>query len=292
MTSDAQIHNNYSELKRVPKLNQKDCATKWNAFLLTLSFILGAETFISACLLHGLFQDISKAQEEVKYGEYPVECLYKFLDSNTQTHHQIDLQTCDLLIQELGNGAHRRLQWDIKNTIFESLAECNISQEYLPAIHVGAETELRQFNHLPTGDGANKMTSAHRLQWNNIDGQVTEDGLMRLTPDGETVVPQDGLYFVYSQVYFQLTPSRPPGRNFSFFQTIYKRTTTHSQPIPLAKARERLCLNPTFNTQLFSSHQGALFHLHKGDKLSLSVWDMSAVRLLQDSTYFGAFMVK
>ncbi|MCI5149823.1 MAG: hypothetical protein D3916_10640, partial [Candidatus Electrothrix sp. MAN1_4] len=82
------------------------------------------------------------------------------------------------------------------------------------------------YNILPpcfvAGDGANKMTSAHRLQWNNIDGQVTEDGLMRLTPDGETVVSQDGLYFVYSQVYFQLTPSRPPGRNFSFFpQSLY-----------------------------------------------------------------------
>ncbi|KAG5284374.1 hypothetical protein AALO_G00026000 [Alosa alosa] len=289
MTSDAQIHNNDKISKHITKQNQKDCATKWNVFLLTLSFILGAETFISARLLHGLFEDILKAQDEVKYGEYPVECLYKFLDINIQTYHQIDLETCDLLIHEFGHGAQRWLQWDIKNVIFESMDECNISQKYLPAIHVGAETELRQLNHLP-GDGANERTSTHRLRWNNIEEQVTEDGLMRVSPDGEIIVPQDGLYFVYSQVYFQMIPSQPPGGNF--FQTIYKRTTTHSQPIPLAKAREVPSLDPTFNTQLFSSHQGALFQLHKGDKLFLSVWDMNAVRFLPDSTYFGAFMVK
>ncbi|KAL2094193.1 hypothetical protein ACEWY4_008912 [Coilia grayii] len=292
MTSNAETHANCSELTYVNKQNEKNFATKWNVLLLTLSLILGAETLMSVCLLHGLFREITKTQEEIKFGKYPVDCLHRFLDSNIQTHNQIDLQTCDFLMQELQNRGHRRLKWDIKNTIFESLTDCNVSQEYLPACHVGAETELHQLEHLQTGNCSDWTTSSHRLRWNNVDGQVIEDGLMHLTPDGEIVVPKDGLYFVYSQVYFQLTPSQPPGRNLNFFQTIYKRTSACSQPVPISKAREGPCLDPTFNTQLFSSHQGALFHLRKGDKLTLSVWDMSAVRLLQDSTYFGAFMVK
>lgn len=134
--------------------------------------------------------------------------------------------------------------------------------------------------------------STHPLRWNSIDGQVTEDGLMRVMPDGEIIVPQDGLYFVYAQVYFQMISSQPATGKLIFFQTIYKRTTTHTKPVPLAKARESPCLDVTLNTQLFSSHQGALFNLHKGDRLFLSVRGMSAVSFLQDSTYFGAFMVK
>lgn len=61
MITDTHIQNNdNNKSKHITKQNKQDCATKWNVLLLTLSLILGAETFISARLLHGLFQDITK----------------------------------------------------------------------------------------------------------------------------------------------------------------------------------------------------------------------------------------
>lgn len=60
MIADSHIQNNDKKSKQITKQNKQDCATKWNVLLLVLSLILGAETFISARLLHGLFQDITK----------------------------------------------------------------------------------------------------------------------------------------------------------------------------------------------------------------------------------------
>ncbi len=110
---------------------------------------------------------------------------------------------------------------------------------------------------------------------------------MRLSADGEIVAPQDGIYFVFSQVHFEAQL----GRSMHFTQYLYKRSASYPRPVMLAKSVVTSCVSANASVQLYSSHQGALFRLEKGDRLSVYVLDISAVRFPQEATYFGAFMI-
>lgn len=134
---------------------------------------------------------------------------------------------------------------------------------------------------------ADETPALDRIQWDNMNGQFCQEGLMRLSPDGEIAVPQDGIYFVYSQVNFETQL----GQSMHYTQYLYKRTASYPRPVMLAKAVLTPCVSLRSGVQLYSNHQGALFRLQKGDRLSLYVLDMSAVRFSQESTYFGAFMI-
>lgn len=111
---------------------------------------------------------------------------------------------------------------------------------------------------------------------------------MRLSPDGEIVVPKDGIYFVYSQVYFESAHSGPEPQ---FTQYLFRQTALHPEPAMLAKAAASPCPKTGSSVEPFSSHQGALFYLEKGDRVSLYVLNMGAVLFPPESTYFGAFMI-
>lgn len=134
---------------------------------------------------------------------------------------------------------------------------------------------------------ADETPALDRIQWDNMNGQFIQEGLMRLSPEGEIAVPHDGIYFVFSQVNFETQL----GQNMHFTQYLYKRTASYPRPVMLAKAVVTPCVSVRSDVQLYSNHQGALFRLEKGDRLSLYVLNISAVRFLQESTYFGAFMI-
>lgn len=110
---------------------------------------------------------------------------------------------------------------------------------------------------------------------------------MRLSPSGEIEVPRDGIYFVFSQVNFETHI----GMGLHFTQYLYKRTASYPRPVMLAKAVVTPCMSGRPGVELYSSHQGALFRLEKGDGLSLYASTISAVRFSQEATYFGAFMI-
>lgn len=110
---------------------------------------------------------------------------------------------------------------------------------------------------------------------------------MRLSPSGEIAVPQDGIYFVFAQVHFETHI----GNGLHFVQYLYKRTASYSLPVMLAKAVVTPCMSGSPGVQLYSSHQGALFRLEKGDRLSLYVSNISALSFHLEATYFGAFMI-
>ena len=142
-------------------------------------------------------------------------------------------------------------------------------------------------------DGENNIRrTMDNLRWNNINGLAIQQGMMGYSTDGEIVVHHEGLYFIYSQVYFQLLPSIQEKHSQPFLQYIYRKTESYQEPILLSKAVMTKCWDATPDLQLFSSHQGALFHLQQGDKLYLQVTNIETVTLQDDSTFFGAFMIR
>ncbi|XP_058631492.1 tumor necrosis factor (ligand) superfamily, member 10 like 4 isoform X2 [Onychostoma macrolepis] len=244
-----------SNLQNSPNYSQLDENTSENkttkgqyVLFLILTLILSTETFITAFLLYDFSEDIHRTRETGKDGGYPIHCLSTDLTQQTNQ------------------------------------AELNVTEIFKPAVHVGAKQELKQYQRLQENDG---IPALDRIQWDNINGQFSQEGLMRLSPDGEIVVPQDGIYFVFSQVNFETQL----GQSMHFTQYFYKRSASYPQPVMLAKSVVTPCMSANSSVQLYSSHQGALFRLEKGDRLSLYVLDISAVRFPQEATYFGAFMI-
>ncbi|XP_073697143.1 tumor necrosis factor (ligand) superfamily, member 10 like 4 [Garra rufa] len=279
MTSNLQVSPSYSQLDENPSENKY--AKGQYIFFLILTLILSTETFITAFLLYDFSEDIHRTRETGKDGGYPIHCLSTDL---TQPTNQAGIASCDLFIQELKQTAQQRLLLDIQNDVLGTLGEHNVTEIFKPAVHVGAKKELKQYQRLLKNDG---IPALDRVQWDNFNGQFSQEGLMRLSPDGEIAVPQDGIYFVFSQVNFEAQF----GQNMHFSQYLYKTTASYPQPVMLAKSIVTPCMSVNSSVQLYSSHQGALFRLETGDRLSLYVLNINSVRFLQEATYFGAFMI-
>lgn len=111
---------------------------------------------------------------------------------------------------------------------------------------------------------------------------------MFLSPDGEIVVPQDGIYFVYSQVNFITSHPRPDPQ---LVQYLFKRMPSHPGLMMLGKAGSSRRFDSESIVDLYSSHQGALFQLQQGDRLSLHVSNIHTVLLQPEATFFGAFII-
>ncbi|XP_051750966.1 tumor necrosis factor (ligand) superfamily, member 10 like 4 [Ctenopharyngodon idella] len=279
MTSNLPISPSYSQLDENKSENKNEKGQY--IFFLILILLLGTETFITAFLLYDFSEDIHRTRESGRDGGYPIHCLSADV---TQPADQAGIASCDLLNQELKQTARQRLLLDIQNYVLGTLEEHNITEIFKPAVHVGAKQELKQYQRLQKND---ETPALDRIQWDNMNGQVSQEGLMRLSPEGEIAVPHDGIYFVFSQVNFETQL----GQNMHFTQYLYKRTASYPRPVMLAKAVVTPCVSVRSDVQLYSNHQGALFRLEKGDRLSLYVLNISAVRFPQESTYFGAFMI-
>lgn len=144
------------------------------------------------------------------------------------------------------------------------------------------------FTFLSPGDSQDPRLTLGRLNWEVLSGLSTQEGLMILSPDGEIVVPRDGIYFVYSQVNFVTLHPTP---DLQLVQYLFKGTASHPELMMLGKAGTSPSLYSESSVGLYSSHQGALFQLQQGDRLSLCVSNMDAVLLQPETTYFGAFII-
>ncbi|XP_049617741.1 TNF superfamily member 10, like [Syngnathus scovelli] len=111
--------------------------------------------------------------------------------------------------------------------------------------------------------------------------------------NGRLRVPQDGRYYLYSQVYFRY-PSPATGdvdqRSVShqLVQCVYKKTS-YPSPIQLLKGVGTKCWAPDAEYALHSVYQGGLFELRAGDELFVSVSSPTMLNADDSSSYFGAF---
>ncbi|XP_051922031.1 tumor necrosis factor ligand superfamily member 10-like [Hippocampus zosterae] len=111
--------------------------------------------------------------------------------------------------------------------------------------------------------------------------------------NGRLRVPQDGRYYLYSQVYFRY-PSPASGdvdqRSVShqLVQCVYKKTS-YPSPIQLLKGVGTKCWAPDAEYALHSVYQGGLFELRAGDEIFVSVSSPTMLNADESSSYFGAF---
>ncbi|XP_056156825.1 TNF superfamily member 10, like [Lampris incognitus] len=111
--------------------------------------------------------------------------------------------------------------------------------------------------------------------------------------NGKLRVPQDGRYYLYSQVYFRYpSPATSDGDQRSvshqLVQCVYKKTS-YPSPIQLLKGVGTKCWAPDAEYALHSVYQGGLFELRAGDELFVSVSSPTMVNADDSSSYFGAF---
>ncbi|KAL4648331.1 CD40 ligand-like [Arapaima gigas] len=322
MTSDSENHT-YTPLGR--NSPQTDGGSrKWTVILFVLSLIFGVEVIINALLVYHMSAEINETQKVAGLGEYPLHCLQQLMDPESMENATLSsggLASCDLWIEEMKNTAQKVARQSVcrgrdDQIIYAESSTTNItlSHSKKPAIHMGPEQELRQFPDLMMKGKEshilkhtfmlmhslylcllwsleNLLGRTDIIRWDNINGPAVQQGLMGYNKDGGIVVSREGIYFVYSQVYFQLLPSAEEKQSKQFFQYIYRKTALYPKPILLSKAGVTKCWNPGMDFQFFSSHQGALFQLQRGDMLSLHVPDIKSVCLQDGSTFFGAFMV-
>ncbi|XP_061091554.1 tumor necrosis factor ligand superfamily member 10-like [Conger conger] len=114
---------------------------------------------------------------------------------------------------------------------------------------------------------------------------------MTLLSNGHLRVPQDGRYFLYSQVYFRYPASREGEESsvsHQLVQCVYKKTS-YLRPIQLLKGVGTKCWAPDAEYALHSVYQGGLFELRAGDEVFVSISSPSSVHADQSSSYFGAF---
>uniref|UniRef100_A0A3Q0R292 Tumor necrosis factor ligand superfamily member 10 n=1 Tax=Amphilophus citrinellus TaxID=61819 RepID=A0A3Q0R292_AMPCI len=111
--------------------------------------------------------------------------------------------------------------------------------------------------------------------------------------NGKLRVPQDGRYYLYSQVYFRYpSPAASEGDQRSvshqLVQCVYKKTS-YPSPIQLLKGVGTKCWAPDAEYALHSVYQGGLFELRAGDEIFVSVSSPTMVNAEESASYFGAF---
>ncbi|CAM9163323.1 unnamed protein product [Lampetra planeri] len=146
------------------------------------------------------------------------------------------------------------------------------------------------------------VSAGRRVQGQKISWWEGQKGLAFLQDvqlvDGELVVPQPGLYYVYAQTYFRHThPLEDDGeeeeeeRGRPLLQYIYKKVSSYPVPILLMKTSRTSCWSRGSQFSLHSAHQGGLFPLSVGDRLFVTVTNASAVDMDEKSSFFGAFLI-
>ncbi|XP_056290527.1 tumor necrosis factor ligand superfamily member 10-like [Pseudoliparis swirei] len=153
----------------------------------------------------------------------------------------------------------------------------------------------------PQLEGGAPAPSGRRVQGQKISWWEGRRGLAFLQDvqleDGELVVPQPGLYYVYAQTYFRHAPSpeeaepEGAGRGRPLLQYVYKKVGSYPVPILLMKTSRTSCWSRGSEFSLYSAHQGGLFPLGAGDRLFVTVTNASAVDMDEKSSFFGAFLI-
>ncbi|CAJ1081707.1 tumor necrosis factor ligand superfamily member 10 [Xyrichtys novacula] len=153
-------------------------------------------------------------------------------------------------------------------------------------------------------DGGASVFAGRRVQGQKISWWEGQKGLAFLQDvqlvDGELVVPQPGLYYVYAQTYFRHTHSleeegedgeEAEDRGKPLLQYVYKKVSSYPVPILLMKTSRTSCWSRGSQFSLHSAHQGGLFPLSTGDRLFVTVTNASAVDMDEKSSFFGAFLI-
>lgn len=150
--------------------------------------------------------------------------------------------------------------------------------------------------------------SSKRVLGQKIQSWESEKGLAFLhnvkMTNGDLVVSQAGLYYIYSQTYFRhalpLGEDEEQGaedtegssvRGKQMLQYVYKKVGSYPVPILLMKNARTTCWSRSTEYGLYSIYQAGVFQLATGDRVFVSVSNATTVDMDEKSSFFGAFLV-
>ncbi|KAI8508409.1 tumor necrosis factor (ligand) super, member [Branchiostoma belcheri] len=111
---------------------------------------------------------------------------------------------------------------------------------------------------------------------------------------GHIHVPMDGLYYVYSQLYFRYMKGGDDTRkHMQMLHYTFKRSDTYRVPQELMKSARTKCWSRHADYGLLSTYQGGVFRLRRGDRLYVAVSNnnVDLVSFEETGSYFGAFLI-
>ncbi|XP_041843841.1 tumor necrosis factor b (TNF superfamily, member 2) [Melanotaenia boesemani] len=133
-----------------------------------------------------------------------------------------------------------------------------------------------------------------KLEWTHHQGQGFAQGGFRLE-ENQIIIPQKGLYFVYSQVSFRVSCSddeEGAGRRFTpLSHRIWRFSNSLGSKVSLMSAVRSACQNGLGSGQGWYNtiYLGAVFQLNKGDKLWTETNQLSELDTDEGKNFFGAF---
>uniref|UniRef100_A0A8C9WA02 Tumor necrosis factor ligand superfamily member 10 n=1 Tax=Scleropages formosus TaxID=113540 RepID=A0A8C9WA02_SCLFO len=153
------------------------------------------------------------------------------------------------------------------------------------------------------GLSARKVPGQKILSWEKERGLAFLRNVQM--SDGELEVPKAGLYYIYSQTYFRVSGvleddddgdevedvAENQNRGKQMLQYIYKKVTSYPVPILLMKNARTTCWARNAEYGLYSIYQAGVFQLGAGDRIFVSVSDVSTLGMDEKSSFFGAFLL-
>uniref|UniRef100_A0A8C9W5G4 Tumor necrosis factor ligand superfamily member 10 n=1 Tax=Scleropages formosus TaxID=113540 RepID=A0A8C9W5G4_SCLFO len=164
-------------------------------------------------------------------------------------------------------------------------------------------TETDHYGSYVLGLSARKVPGQKILSWEKERGLAFLRNVQM--SDGELEVPKAGLYYIYSQTYFRVSGvleddddgdevedvAENQNRGKQMLQYIYKKVTSYPVPILLMKNARTTCWARNAEYGLYSIYQAGVFQLGAGDRIFVSVSDVSTLGMDEKSSFFGAFLL-
>ncbi|XP_072249317.1 tumor necrosis factor b (TNF superfamily, member 2) [Leuresthes tenuis] len=139
-----------------------------------------------------------------------------------------------------------------------------------------------------------------KLEWSHSQGQAFTQGGFNLK-DNRIVIPESGLYFVYSQASFRVSCSEDEEegagrRPMPLSHRIWRFSDSVGSKVSLMSAVRSACQNSKQESGVRNGqgwynaiYLGAVFHLQKGDELWTETNQLSELETDEGKTFFGAF---
>ncbi|KAL6109688.1 tnf [Pungitius sinensis] len=135
-----------------------------------------------------------------------------------------------------------------------------------------------------------------RLEWRSSQGQGFAQGGFRLE-ENQIVIPQTGLYFVYSQSSFQVTCEDGRGHT-PLSHRVWRLADSVGRRASLLNAARSACQatappqedgRPEGQGWYSAIYLGAVFQLNRGDRLWTETNQLSELETEDGKTFFGVF---
>ncbi|KAJ8357106.1 hypothetical protein SKAU_G00199000 [Synaphobranchus kaupii] len=265
--------------------------TQWLGLLLLAAILLQTVGFV---ITFFYFSNVLSTMKET-FSRSSISCLMgaNLAEGRKDAPCWHITQQFHLLIEKtMSNRFEKEISSAVKDEVSRFMPTLTMeNHDSLPRPEIAAHITgnyLAQVDSLPT----------RKVLGQKIESWKTDSGLAFLRnmkmSNGELVIPQAGLYYMYSQTYFRQARSlegEDSGRNEQMLQYIYKKVVSYPEPILLMKNARTTCWSEKAEYDLYSIYQAGVVQLNAGDRVFVSVSNISTVDMDEKSSFFGAFLV-